>query len=104
MAYDALRTLLPIFGWAEKRMDEVEMTGGTDPILPTPYRIGAGAAATLGASGLAVADLWELRTGRRQSVGVNVRQATASLRSTKYLKMKGAGVASEHAGVMGTYP
>jgi crotonobetainyl-CoA:carnitine CoA-transferase CaiB-like acyl-CoA transferase len=104
MAYDALRTIMPIAGWPAKRADEVEITGGADPILPTSFRIGAGGAATLAAAGLAAADLWELRTGRRQAVGVNVRQATASLRSTKYLKMKGETVSSERAGVMGTYP
>src|SRR3954466_5676912 len=104
MAYDALRTIMPIAGWPAKRADEVEMTGGSDPILPTPFRIGAGGAAPLAAAGLAAADLWELRTGRRQAVGVNVRQATASLRSTKYLQMKGETVSSERAGVMGTYP
>ena len=62
-------------------------TGGTDPILPTPFRIGVAGAATLAATGLAAADLWELRTGRQQSVAVDVRQATASLRSGHYMKL-----------------
>ena len=41
--------------------------------------------ATLAAVGLAVNDLWELRTGRRQKIAINTRQATASLRSGTYL-------------------
>ena len=49
-----------------KLADAVTFTGGTDPVLPTPFRIGVAGAATLAATGLAAADLWELRTGRRQ--------------------------------------
>src|SRR5947199_10780618 len=82
MTNAALRTLLPIAGWPEERADAIEFTGGTDPILPTPFRIGETAAAALAATGLAVSDLWELRTGRRQDIRVDARQATASLRSS----------------------
>ena len=45
MANDALRTILPIASWGEDRMRAVEIIGGTDPILPTPFRIGETAAA-----------------------------------------------------------
>ena len=85
MTNDALRTILPIAGWPEERAGAVEITGGTDPILPTPFRIGETSAAALAAIGLAVADLWALRTGRRQDVAVDSRQATASLRSGRYM-------------------
>ena len=78
MTNDALRTILPVAGWGDDRAREVEITGGTDPILPTPFRIGETAAATLAAVGLAVSDLWALRTGRHQDVAVDTRQATAS--------------------------
>ena len=64
MTNDALHTLLPIAGWLEERARAVEITGGTDPILPTPFRIGETSAAALAAIGLAVSDLWALRTGR----------------------------------------
>ena len=64
----------------------VEITGGADPVLPTPFRIGETGAAALAATGLAVSDLWELRTGRQQEVAVDLRQATASLRSGHYLQ------------------
>src|SRR5438034_628447 len=81
MTNDALHTLLPIAGWPEERARAVELTGGTDPLLPTPFRIGETSAAALAAIGLAVADLWELRTGRRQEVAVETRQATARRKS-----------------------
>ena len=65
-AHDALRTILPAAGWPEDRGRSVEITGGGDPVLPTPFRIGETSAAAVAATGLAVADLWELRSGRRQ--------------------------------------
>jgi crotonobetainyl-CoA:carnitine CoA-transferase CaiB-like acyl-CoA transferase len=104
MINEALRTILPIAGWGEERARAIENTGGTDPILPTPFRIGETSAAALGAVGLAVSDLWELRTGRRQEVAVNTRQAAASLRSGHYMKLDGAPVSTERNAVMGTYP
>jgi crotonobetainyl-CoA:carnitine CoA-transferase CaiB-like acyl-CoA transferase len=104
MAHDALRTILPIAGWPEERARAVEITGGADPVLPTPFRIGAAGAAALAATGLAVSDLWELRTGRRQEVAVDLRQAVASLRSGHYLQVNGARVREDRNPVMGMYP
>src|SRR5436853_7489390 len=104
MTNDALRTILPLAGWGEERVRTVEITGGTDPILPTPFRIGETSAAALAAVGLAVSDLWALRTGRGQDVAVDTRQATASLRSGHYLKMDGAQVSTEREPGMGVYP
>jgi crotonobetainyl-CoA:carnitine CoA-transferase CaiB-like acyl-CoA transferase len=104
MSHDALRTILPVAGWDGERARAVEITGGPDPILPTPFRIGETSAAALAAVGLAVSDLWELRTGRRQEVAVETRQATASLRSGHYMKMDGAPVSTERNTVMGVYP
>ena len=59
MANEILRTLLPLAGWTDERTNELSITGGTDPILPTSFRIGESSAAALGALGLAVSDLWE---------------------------------------------
>ena len=73
MTNDALRTLLPIAGWPEDHDHAVEITGGTDPILPTPFRVGETSAASLAAVGLVAADLWKLRTGRNQEVAVDTR-------------------------------
>src|SRR2546421_5102748 len=103
-AHDALRTILPVAGLQPGRAAAVEITGGSDPVLPTPFRIGETSAAALAATGLAVSDLWELRTGRKQDVAVDLRQATASLRSGHYLKMEKAEVAHERNPVMGMYP
>jgi len=104
MTDDSLRTILAVAGWPDERAREVEITGGTDPILPTPFRIGETSAAALAAVGLAVSDLWMLRSGRRQAIAVDARQATASLRSGHYLKMDGAHVSTERNTIMGVYP
>ena len=104
MTNDALRTILPIAGWSDDRARAVEITSETDPILPTPFRIGETSAAALAAVGLAVSDIWTLRTGRSQQVAVDARQATASLRSGHYMQMEGAPVSTERNTVMGVYP
>ena len=101
---DTLSTLLPIAGWEPKRAADVEIYGGADPILPTPFRIGETAAASLAAIGLAASDLWKLRTGHGQQIGVNARHATASLRSSKYMTMDGAPAGAERHPIMGVYP
>ena len=66
----------------------VEICGG-DPVFPTRYRVVAPGAAAIAATGLAAAELWELKTGRRQRVRVNARAAAAGLRSPRYLKING---------------
>ncbi|NQW23608.1 MAG: CoA transferase [SAR202 cluster bacterium] len=104
MSNEILKTIMPIAGWPVERASEPKITGGIDPILPTSFRIGESSAATLAAIGLAVADTWELRTGRKQEISVDTRRATASLRSGKYMKMDGAAVSTERNTVMGTYP
>ena len=90
MSNEFLPTILPIAGWDEQRAAGVDITNDADPILPTSFRIGEASAAALAAVGLAVSDLWKVRTGRGQEVAVDTRQATASLRSTRYLSLDAA--------------
>ena len=104
MINDALRTILPIGGWPEERTRAIEITGGSDPVLPTSFRITETSTAALGVVGLAVSDLWELRTGRQQQIGIDTRQATASLRSGTYLKVDGQAVPFGSGPVAGVYP
>src|SRR5271170_5231698 len=104
MSHDALRTILPVAGLDPDRARTVEFTGGSDPILPTSFKIGETSAACLAAIGLAVSDLWESRGHKKQDVAVDARRATASLRSGHYLKMEKAEVSHERNPVMGMYP
>ncbi len=104
MPRDALRSILPNAGWSADRSDAVEFTGGTDPVLPTPFRIGTAGAAALAATGLAAADLWAQRCGQQQRVAVDLRQAAASLRSGHYMKLGDGAVSAARNSIMGVYP
>src|SRR5262245_35118066 len=63
---------------------------GCDPRLATRFKIGETCAAALAAVGVAVNDVWERKTGRRQRVSVDVRHAAAGLRSSAYIQRPGA--------------
>jgi crotonobetainyl-CoA:carnitine CoA-transferase CaiB-like acyl-CoA transferase len=65
--------------------EEVEIIGA-DPVLHTRFRIGEACAAVLAACGVAISDLWELRTGRRQHTRIDVGGAAAALLSFIYLR------------------
>jgi crotonobetainyl-CoA:carnitine CoA-transferase CaiB-like acyl-CoA transferase len=104
MPHEALRAILPIAGWSENEAGAVTFSGGSDPVLPTPFHIGTAAAATLAANGLAASRLWEARTGRRQPVAVDLRQATASLRSGHYMRLGDGKVSAARNSIMGVYP
>ena len=67
--------------------EEVAISG-TDPVFSSRFRIGEACANVLAGVGVAVSDIWELKTGRRQQVGIDVRRAAACLRSTHYLQTR----------------
>jgi crotonobetainyl-CoA:carnitine CoA-transferase CaiB-like acyl-CoA transferase len=103
-AHETLKTILPVAGWTGDHSGDVSFSGGADPVLPTPFRIGLAGSATVAAAALAAARLWELRTGRRQQIAVDLRQATASLRSGNYMRLCDGQLSSARHGVMGVYP
>ncbi|MDI1284327.1 MAG: CoA transferase [Reyranella sp.] len=87
---DALvHDVLGQLGRTKRADDQLTLTGGSDPVFPTPWRIGLAGSAALGAVGLAVSDLWRLRTGKPQAVSVDLRAAAASLRSNTYVRRNG---------------
>ena len=83
-----LSELLASVGLRQPQDGEVSITG-RDPIWGARYPIGEGAAVVLAAIGVAVNDLWELRTGRRQRVHADVRRAAASLRGHYFQLLDG---------------
>ena len=99
MPQAALRELLAL----GKLEGEATFTGA-DPVLHTPFRVGTAGAAALAATGLAAADLWALRTGRRQQVAVDLRTAAASLRSGAYLRIDGKPPPAPWDPMSGYYP
>jgi len=76
---------------------------GAEPVLPSSFAVGTAAAASIGAAALAAAELWRLRTGRRQRVGVDMRHAAIEFRSERYLRVDGKEPADHHDPIAGLY-
>src|SRR3954453_14258434 len=81
----AFEEVMAVRGRGTPEPGEVTITG-TDPVLATRFRIGETCAAVLGGVGVALSDLWEMKTDRRQKVLVDVRRVAAALRSSSYLQ------------------
>ncbi len=103
-AQETLKTILPVAAWPDDRSADVTFTGGGDPVLPTPFRISMAGSASIAAAALAAGRLGELRGRGRQQIKVDVRQATASLRSGNYMKLGDGALSSARHGIMGVYP
>jgi crotonobetainyl-CoA:carnitine CoA-transferase CaiB-like acyl-CoA transferase len=101
-AATALRDILATVNRPLTDADACEIIG-KDPILPTHFRIGTAASAALTAVGLAATDVWELRTGRRQTVTVDTRPAALVMRSERYLQVNGAPTEDPWARISGVY-
>ena len=76
---------------------------GADPVVPTDVMIGTAATAVIAATGLAAAELWRLRTGREQSVAVDMRGAVAAFRSERYLRVNGGPPPDRRSPLFGFY-
>src|SRR5262245_30281292 len=78
------------FGWLQPPPpDEVAITG-SDPVFSTRFKIGKTCAADPASVGVAASDIWEIKTGRRLKLSIDVRHAAAGLRSSTYLQRPGA--------------
>jgi crotonobetainyl-CoA:carnitine CoA-transferase CaiB-like acyl-CoA transferase len=71
--------------------EKIDMQG-QDPVLSTRFALGGASAAILAAIGVAVNDLWELRTGRRQDLAIKLSHAAAALRSYNYFSVDAAAL------------
>ena len=78
-------------GQEEAALDAVELTGA-EPALPSSFAVVVAAQTALAAAALAAAELWRLRTGRRQRVRVDMRDAAVEFRSERYLRVEGERV------------
>ena len=64
---------------------------GHDPVFSARFRIGETTANILAGVGVAVTDIHELKTGRRQKVAIDVRHAAATCQSSKFVSQPAAG-------------
>jgi len=76
---------------------------GAEPVLPSSFAVGTAAQATIGAAALAAAELWRLRSGRRQHVNVDMRAAGIEFRSERYLRVDGKVPDEYHDAIAGLY-
>jgi crotonobetainyl-CoA:carnitine CoA-transferase CaiB-like acyl-CoA transferase len=98
----ALADLWSLADAPEVALDGATLTGA-EPVLPSSFAVGTVAQATLAASALAAAELWRLRTGRRQSVSVDMRNAGIEFRSEGYLQVDGKPFGDRWDKVAGLY-
>ena len=84
----ALASLWRLAGQPDAAVDAVTLTGA-EPALPSSFAIGTAAQASIAASALAAAELWRLRSGRRQQVSVEMRDAGIEFRSERYMRLDG---------------
>src|SRR5437764_7631508 len=89
-------------GFDEEALDDVAFTG-TEPVLPSSFAVGTAAQASIGAAALAAAELWRLRSGRRQRVSVEMRDAAVEFRSERYLRINGKELDDHHDPIAGLY-
>ena len=87
---DALAALWSLARQPADALDAVTLTGG-EPALPSSFAVGTAAQASVAAAALAAAELWRLRSGRRQRVTVAMRDAAIEFRSERYLRVDGDG-------------
>ena len=76
---------------------------GAEPALPSSFRVGTAAQASIALAALAAAELWRLRTGRTQQVGVDMRHAAVEFRSERYVAIDGAPAPPEWDSIAGLY-
>jgi crotonobetainyl-CoA:carnitine CoA-transferase CaiB-like acyl-CoA transferase len=69
-------------------LDQVTLTG-EEPQLPSTFRVGVAAQASIAAAGLAAAEIWKQRSGQSQNVTVDMTHALAEFRSERYLRVDG---------------
>jgi len=89
-------------GHGDAALRQIQFTG-SEPVLPSSFAVGTAAQATIGAAALAATELWRLRGGRRQSVGVDMRHAAIEFRSERYLRVDGKRPDEYHDDLAGLY-
>src|SRR6478609_7906321 len=60
---------------------------GEEPQIPSSFRVAVAGQTTIAAAGLAAAEIWRLRSGEAQDVGIDLRHAVAECRSERYLRV-----------------
>lgn len=84
----ALAEIWSTGGGEPAALQRVSLTG-SEPALPSSFRMGDVAQSTIAASALAASEIWRARTGQTQDVSVDMRHAAAEFRSERYMRVPG---------------
>ena len=84
----ALDDILSLAALNPAPRDQIQIAG-TDPVLASNFFIGTAGSAAIAATGLAAANLWQEKTGRVQSVSIDVRRAAMAMRSDRFVHRDG---------------
>lgn len=85
----AFMELAQIAGWTDEDLKQVTIIGN-DPVFYTRFRACETLAGVAAANGLMAAKLWELKTGRKQHVTVDLTECTATLQSFGHVHIETA--------------
>jgi crotonobetainyl-CoA:carnitine CoA-transferase CaiB-like acyl-CoA transferase len=101
-ARTVLANLWRTAGFDDAALSAVSLSG-REPVLPSSFATGTAAQATVAAAALAAAEVWRLRTGKRQHVSVDMRHAAIEFRSERYLRIDGKPYKEYHDDIAGLY-
>ena len=101
--FEALSRIWSAAGCPADALTRVDLTG-TDPVLPSSFRVGSAAQAAIAASALAAAEVDRQRSGREQRVAVDMRHAAIEFRSEQYLRVDGEKPGDLWDAIAGAYP
>lgn len=99
---DILADLWTLAGGEPSALDAVTLTG-SEPILPSSFRVGAASQVTIAAAGLAAAQIWQARSGEAQGLSVDMMHAAAECRSERYLRVDDKQPSSVWDAIAGVY-
>ena len=99
---DIVADLWRLVGADASALDYLKLSG-SDPVLPSSFRIGVAAQASIAAVGLAAAELRHRARAPRQQVSVDMRHAATEFRSEQVLTIDGKAPAAFGDPLFGAY-
>lgn len=99
---DALAQLWSLADLPVAALDAVTLTGA-EPGLPSSFCIGTAAQVSVAASALMAAELHHRRTGQRQNIAVDMRDASLFFRSERYLALNGTPLPEPMDAIFGLF-
>ncbi|HEU5348834.1 MAG TPA: CoA transferase [Ktedonobacterales bacterium] len=101
-AYDVLADIWSLTNLPAELLAGVDLRG-SDPVLPSSFRVGTAAQVSIAAVACAANTIWQARTGHVQQITVDMRHAAAEFRSERYLRINGGPTPALWDAIAGAY-